>query len=862
MTASENPFVSPEPSSPARVVAAGKFLRLDGEKIFLHGLAYGPFGPGEVNGGLPPEKTARRDLARIALWGANTLRLYHPPPAWFLDLCAGHGLRVMVSVPWTDHVDFLRDRSDRLEALRAVEQAARQMADRPEVAAILAGNEIPSPLARWLGPRRVQRFLEDLLDAVHQAAPETLASYANYPGTEYLQPGNADFTAFNVYLEDRAAFDRYLARLQNLAGDKPLVISEFGVDARSHGEARQAEILSWQREVCLANGVAGNILFSYTDEWHRGGGPVTGWSFGLTEHDRTPRLAWRALSGGPLRPENLLPWRPPKVSVIVCTYNGSRTLGGCLTSLRRLNYPRYEVIVVDDGSTDDGVREVAESFPEVRYIRQEHAGLSVARNTGAAAATGDIFAWTDDDCMPDEDWLIYLTRALENPAMAAAGGPNVPPRARSLAQACVIAAPGGPAHVLLTDRLAEHVPGCNLAVKRAAFESLGGFLPKYHAAGDDVDFCWRLQEAGGGIGFHAAAMVWHYRRFTARAFLRQQAGYGKAEALLMERHAARFGHTGGARWRGTVYHAAILRMTRFAGRVYTGVFGSAPFQAVYQPSPPDAAWLVTSVPWWLVALASLLAGVWFPLAGVPGALMALTTLAVTGAQAMTLSLPPKWNGVPGRLLLWTLLLAQPLARGWARLWWGLRLGTSPTGGAAGRPWLPRVNPFGFSKRVAEMAFWSAAGTDRETLLPALRRELEEGGFHPEPDDGWRDWDLEVAAGRWWRTRLTTVTEYHGRGRCLTRVRLASRATRGNLVLNSSLAAGFAGLSLFQDVNPLLAAGGFFVWMAIFETGHHSAVGKVARKTRDAALSVGLEPVADPRKQPVLNVSPPGPSNEA
>src|SRR5690606_6681511 len=116
---------------------------------------------------------------RIALWGANTLRLYHPPPAWFLDLCAGHGLRVMVSVPWTDHVDFLRDRSDRLEALRAVEHAARQMADRPEVAAILAGNEIPSPLARWLGPRRVQRFLEDLLDAVHQAAPETLASYAN-----------------------------------------------------------------------------------------------------------------------------------------------------------------------------------------------------------------------------------------------------------------------------------------------------------------------------------------------------------------------------------------------------------------------------------------------------------------------------------------------------------------------------------------------------------------------------------------------------------------------------------------------------------------------------------------------------------
>ncbi len=99
--------------------------------------------------------------------------------------------------------------------------------------------------------------------------------------------------------------------------------------------------------------------------------------------------------------------RYPKVSVVVACYNGGRTLQPCLDSLVRLNYPDYEVIVVDDGSTDI-TPQVASLYKNFRTLRQAHQGLSVARNAGIFAGDGEVVAFTDADCRADEDWLYYL----------------------------------------------------------------------------------------------------------------------------------------------------------------------------------------------------------------------------------------------------------------------------------------------------------------------------------------------------------------------------------------------------------------------------------------------------------------------
>ena len=841
--AAQAPAVAPPPALP-RLRTAGKFLQAGDEKFFLHGATYGPFGPGDRNHGLRDAASTARDLDDMLAWGANTVRLYHVPPEWFLELCTARALRVVVSLPWGDHVDFLRRSSSRRAVRQRVRDAAARLSGWPVVAALLVGNEIPSTLVRWLGPRRVQDFLEDLIDTARAAAPDTLIAYANYPGTEFLQPANADFIGFNVYLEDRHTFEKYTARLQNLAGDRPLVITEFGVDSLSHGPERQAEILKWERQVCLVMGVAGNLIFSWTDEWFRGGDWVTGWAFGLTARSRTPRPAWHALAGGPLRPPDLLGQNPPRVSVIVCTRNGAPTLRACLESLRHLHYPNYEVILVDDGSTD-AVPDIAGDFSNVKYLRQEAAGLSVARNAGAAAATGEILAYTDDDCQADPDWLIYLTRALADPVMTAAGGPNIPPPARSLAQACVMAAPGGPAHVLLSDLLAEHIPGCNLAVKRTAFDSINGFRPKYHAAGDDVDFCWRLQEAGGGIAFAPAAMVWHDRRTTVSAFMQQQRGYGKAEALLMSRHAARFGQMGGARWRGVVYQPAMLRLTQHAGRIYTGLFGYAPFQAMYRPALPAAGWLVTGFPWWVLAAVIAAQGYWSPAARWLAGSMLLVTLTCTARQAWLLRPARPWPALPAFFLLWFLLIAQPLTRGWSRFIWNIRLGSAPRG-----PWWPAFSLPGRgtspAKSVTELAFWSETGTGRDELLAALTDELQHCRARPRTDDGWRDWDLETSLIRWWRIRFATVTEYHDSPRRLTRVRLSSRVTLSWAILQLLAAAGCASLVPLTKMHPLWAVGLFFVWSIVFEMRHHRAISRAAALATAAAARCGMIPYVPSR----------------
>ena len=70
-----------------------------------------------------------------------------------------------------------------------------------------------------------------------------------------------------------------------------------------------------------------------------------------------------------------------------------------------------------------------------------------------------MLAYTDSDCMADPDWLYYLIGTLVSGDYAGVGGPNVSPPAENWVQACVAAAPGGPSHVLLTDTVAEHIPG-------------------------------------------------------------------------------------------------------------------------------------------------------------------------------------------------------------------------------------------------------------------------------------------------------------------------------------------------------------------------------------------------------------------
>src|SRR5262249_11816279 len=160
-----------------------------------------------------------------------------------------------------------------------------------------------------------------------------LVSYANFPSTEYLTIDFTDFVCFNVYLHDEAAFRRYIARLHNLVLDKPLVLTEFGVDSMRLGEEEQRRVLSWQVRAAFEAGGAGTFVFAWTDEWFTGGHPIEDWAFGLVDRERQPKPSLAAVAD---QYQSVLPPklpRCPRVSVVVCAYDAGRTMDQCLASL-------------------------------------------------------------------------------------------------------------------------------------------------------------------------------------------------------------------------------------------------------------------------------------------------------------------------------------------------------------------------------------------------------------------------------------------------------------------------------------------------------------------------------------------------
>lgn len=751
-----------------RVVVDGKFFRLGDKKFFVKGIAYGPFAPNAQGQAFAaPEQTAL-DLTRIAELGANVIRVYNVPPRWLLDMAQERNLKVLVDIPWSKHLCF-DSRESREAAREAVRHAVYAGAHHPAVFAYSVANEIPADIVRWMGARAVSEFIDELVLEAKRADRDCLCTFTNFPPTEFLNPQSLDFVCFNVYLHNEQPFKNYLARLQMSAESKPLVLGEFGVDSLREGEARKCELLSWQIEDAFRGGLAGTIVFTYTDEWFRDGRLIDDWQMGLVTSDRQPKESFHAVE----KQFRLAPYYPlaryPKVSVVVASYNGERTLRSCLDSLQRMNYPDYEVILVDDGSADT-TPQIAAMFPKVRTIRhQQNLGLSVARNSGIAAATGEIVAFTDSDCRADEDWLYYLVASLLESDFAGMGGPNLLPPEDSAVAAAVMVSPGGPAHVMLTDHQAEHIPGCNMAFYKWALDEIGGFDPIYTRAGDDVDVCWRLQQAGYKIGFSPASFVWHYRRSTVMAYLRQQQGYGEAEALLVRKHPENFNSLGGGLWRGRIYTASKFGIELQSPVIYHGLFASAGYQKLYSAGPTTTLMLCTTLeyhffvtlPLWIL---SAVTRHFLPLA-VASLLLPIGICAIAAIQA---TLPRNRTEWWSRPLVALLFFLQPIIRGWAR--YEGRIAVRPLT-LASQESLDSLALRNSKTPIGEVKYWAQQRIDRVEWIAAILRRLDQKDWPNRADIGWSEYDVEIYGSRWNHLQITTVAEDHPNKRQLIRCRL-------------------------------------------------------------------------------------------
>ena len=249
------------------------------------------------------------------------------------------------------------------------------------------------------------------------------------------------------------------------------------------------------------------------------------------------------------------------VSVVVCTHNGARMLPVALDALARQHPPAggFEVVIVDDHSTDGSAELAAAAGAKVvRLTQEEDGGLAAARNAGIRAASGDLVAFTDDDCEPAPTWLRELIEPMRDPTVDGVAGRTVPASdcdlvLRYLARRNPLAPlPSvllesrrplfrlrtylrdnlGPTRVLPAGAPLYSVVGANMAFRLSFLEALGGFDPAIKFGGEEEDLCRRAHERPGGALFvyAPAAEVRHHYRPGIKDTLRRARAYGRGNA--------------------------------------------------------------------------------------------------------------------------------------------------------------------------------------------------------------------------------------------------------------------------------------------------------------------------------------------
>lgn len=236
----------------------------------------------------------------------------------------------------------------------------------------------------------------------------------------------------------------------------------------------------------------------------------------------------------------------PKVSIVIPVKNCKSTIDKCVDSLLGIQYPDYEILFIDDASTDsteDIIKErMAKDGAGRISLLTGQDGPSVARNQGIAEAKGEYIAFTDGDCVVDREWLKELVKACGEGVAGAGGIQLSPPDDTAFGRSVhdFMAKIGFitgymQGHAGCEARTVEHNPTCNALYRKDVLQKAGGFLESLWP-GEDVELDYRLTKDGNRLTFTPHAVVYHYRPATLGRFRRMMFNYGKAQAFLVSKY--------------------------------------------------------------------------------------------------------------------------------------------------------------------------------------------------------------------------------------------------------------------------------------------------------------------------------------
>jgi len=235
---------------------------------------------------------------------------------------------------------------------------------------------------------------------------------------------------------------------------------------------------------------------------------------------------------------------PAEVSIIVPVKNGEKTIKKCLDSLLSIDYPNFDIFVINDGSSDNTPAILREYGSKIRLLETNGTGPSLARNLAAGQAQSDYLAFTDSDCVAGRDWLSELIKGLERyPEAAACGGVQELPEdsAKFEKKVFLFMQKAGFISDYLRKTKGEkiievaHNPSFNVIYKRDVFLKEGGFQEGLWP-GEDVELDYRLTKKGYKLILNPKAVVYHYKPKNLNSFLKMMLRYGWAQGFLVRKY--------------------------------------------------------------------------------------------------------------------------------------------------------------------------------------------------------------------------------------------------------------------------------------------------------------------------------------
>ncbi len=356
-------------------------------------------------------------------------------------------------------------------------------------------------------------MLNAIVRRIRETNGQLMVTFKRGADTSPIEIAGEDLAYMSVSKIDPAGVGRAIGALHDLAGARPLLI-EFGEEFPSQEEL-VASVFGF--------GAAGVVACA------RRPAVAPGWqNIRMLNDGELLPFAYLNGSAAPL------PAVTPLVSVVVIARDDERTIEACLESIGRLQYPNYEVIVIDEGSRDRSA-EIAAATRGVRLVRNMGAGFDAARIEDVCAVHGHLIAFTRADCTVDSDWLTIAVRAIGESGFDGCSGPIYWSNEERRFVASVLAQLEQSGSEQTDGEGRARLNDCNMRnmiIRKPALRAVGGLRSRLNNGGASFDLCARLFAAGMTVGWSRAALVWQHGHRTIGEFFSLRIRQGQAEAML------------------------------------------------------------------------------------------------------------------------------------------------------------------------------------------------------------------------------------------------------------------------------------------------------------------------------------------